>query len=86
MQIPRSGSSLLRLYGYVVVGFAAVSFVQYFIWKISHSAPPDMGIVTGSAAIAICGAVTLLVADCLRDLEQCVRRLESAKEPTDRRG
>jgi hypothetical protein len=67
-------------------GVAALNFVQYFMWKIKYSAPADMGIVTGSAAIAICGAVTLVVAHCLRDLEERVRRLESASGTKGRHG
>jgi hypothetical protein len=86
MQIPRSGSSLVRLLGYLVAGFAALNFVQYYIWKIKYSAPADMGIVLGSGAIAICGGVTLVVANCLRDLEERVRRLESAQETKNRHG
>ncbi len=61
MQIPRSDSSLVRLLGYLIAGFAALNFVEYYLWKIKCSAPVGMGIVLGSGAIAICGGVTLVV-------------------------
>jgi hypothetical protein len=86
VKIPRSGSSLVRIFGWIVVGVGVLNFVQYYMWKIKYSALPDMGIVTGSAAIMICGAVTLLVANCLRDLEQRIGRLEGGKHTANRSG
>jgi hypothetical protein len=77
MKVSRSGPSLVRNLGYSVVGCGALSFVQYFYFKIKYSMPPDMGIVLGSAAVTMIGAVMLMVARCLIDLEQRVRRLEN---------
>jgi hypothetical protein len=60
-----------------VLGFGVLGFVQDFIWRYKYSMPADLGIALGNGAIAIIGAVTLVIANCLNDLDQRLRRLEN---------
>ena len=82
MRIPRSGSSVLRFFGYTIFVFGTLSMVQYVTFQIWHSISPDMGIVLGNGAILLIGLVSLSVASCLRTLERRIDRLEDEQTPT----
>ena len=82
MRIPRSGSSVLRFFGYAIFVFGTLSMIQYVTFQIWYSISPDMGIVLGNGAILLIGLVTLSVASCLRTLERRIDRLEHGQTPT----
>jgi hypothetical protein len=77
MTIPRSGSGVLRIFGYIIFVFGALSMAQDVAFQVWYSTLPDMGVVLGDGAITLIGLVAISVAICLRKLEQRIERLEN---------
>jgi hypothetical protein len=81
MRIPRSGSPVLRIFGYIIFAYGAISTFLYIFYQVRYSTDPDMGIVLGNGAIILAGLVALSAATCLRNLEQRLDRLENSRAP-----
>jgi hypothetical protein len=79
MRIPRSGSGVLRIFGYIIFIFGALGMAHDIAFRVWRSVALDMGIALGDGAIVLIGLVAPAVANCLRRLEQRLDRLETTR-------
>lgn len=79
MTIPRSGSGVIRIFGYIILVFGALSMAQDVVFQIRHSIPPNIGVVIGDGAITLIGLVAIAVAACLKKLEHRIEALENMR-------
>lgn len=79
MKIPKSGPEVVRLFGYIIFVFGALSTIQYLAVVVLRHLPIDMGIALGNGAVVLIGLVAISTARCLTTLEQRLLKLENAR-------
>lgn len=78
MKIPNSGPEILRLLGYIIFVFGALSTIQYLLVVLFRPLPIDLGIGLGNGAITFLGLVAIAASDCLIKLDRRLKNLEDA--------
>jgi hypothetical protein len=82
MKFPRSSSGVVRIFGYGIFAYGALSTIQYFAITTWRSVPTDMGIALGNGAITLTGLVAISIAMCFAQIEQRLDMLEKGRSPS----
>ena len=72
-----AGSSGVRIFGYVIFCWGALSTAFDFYTVYFRSFPINMGISLGNGAIVLLGLVAIVVAKALKSLENRLQALEA---------
>jgi hypothetical protein len=80
VKLIRNPTASINFLGYLFFAFGVGSAIDHFLHVSFFGYPPDLGIVLGDSAFMAIGLIATTVARALKNMDQRLRRLESAKE------
>jgi len=76
-EMPVSKALPVKISGYGILIVGILNTIIDFVSRIEYSFPLNMGLAIGNVAIVFLGAITVMIAQCLKSLEQRLAKIES---------